>query len=323
MNTPRPSTLRPRFAPLTFVALALALQAASPADAGGPPTACSDSRAAALEACRSDIDAEYWTAIGICDNDSNPADELTCKAEAESTRLDELEHCDDQDDARADVCATLGEAPYDPAINPANFVDPAQIGHGIAPNRYLPITRGLKWTYKGEDEAIVVTVTSKIKKILGVRCAVVRDVVKEDGVVVEDTEDWFAQDVLGNIWYMGEISREYENGELVSLDGSWKAGRDGARPGILMHAAPQVGTTYRQEFLLGEAEDLATVLSTTGSANTPAGSCSGTCVVTLDFTTIEPGHLEHKYYKRGVGMIQEIDPDTGLAKVKLVSFQQP
>jgi hypothetical protein len=156
--------------------------------------------------------------------------------------------------------------------------------------------------------------------ILGVTTIVVRDVVVDDeGGFVEDTDDWFAQDVAGNVWYFGEIAKNYEDGEFVDIEGSWTAGVDGAKPGIVMPASPTVDAVYRQEFALGNAEDAAEVLGTSESATTPGGSCAGTCVLTRDFTPIEPDALEHKYYAPGIGLILELDPESG-ERTELVSI---
>jgi hypothetical protein len=148
-------------------------------------------------------------------------------------------------------------------------------------------------------------------------------VAEEDGEVMEDTDDWFAQDTDGNVWYFGEISKEYEDGELVGIEGSWKAGEDGAKPGILMKAVPQVGEVYRQEFLLGEAEDMGEVLSLTGSAVVPAASCSEDCAVIKDFTPLEPDADEDKYYAPGIGLILEVDNEDGGERVELVELIDP
>jgi hypothetical protein len=109
-------------------------------------------------------------------------------------------------------------------------------------------------------------VTGEIKKLLGVSCAVVWDIDKEDGEVIEDTRDFYAQDLNGTVWYFGESTTEFENGEPLSLEGSFETGVNGAKPGIIMEAIPRAGDVYRQEFALGEAEDLAEVLRLTGSA---------------------------------------------------------
>jgi hypothetical protein len=111
-------------------------------------------------------------------------------------------------------------------------------------------------------------------------------------------------------WYFGEIARNYDNGDLANLDGSWRAGVDGAQPGIVMRARPRVGEVYRQEFRLGDAEDLAQVLSLSGNAAVPAASC-GDCVVTREFTPLEPDLVERKFYAPGIGLILEVDLETG------------
>ena len=146
-----------------------------------------------------------------------------------------------------------------------NFVDPLTIGTpgGPEPHPYLPLLQGSTWVYEGtfmEDgeeitEVITVTVTDKIKLIDGIRCLVVRDTVEVDGELIEDTDDWFAQDVDGNLWYCGEEVKDYETfdgdlppiPELVAIDGSFKAGRDGDEAGILLPAVPVAGDIYRQE----------------------------------------------------------------------------
>jgi hypothetical protein len=110
----------------------------------------------------------------------------------------------------------------------------------------------------------------------------------------------------GNVWYFGEISKNFEDGQLTDLDGSWFAGAGGAKPGIIMHASPVVGTTYRQEWFLGEAEDVATTLALDAAADVPYGSFVN-CVQTLDFTPIEPDAQEHKFYAAGIGVVLEID----------------
>ncbi|HEX6010848.1 MAG TPA: hypothetical protein VFY87_03395, partial [Geminicoccaceae bacterium] len=166
----------------------------------------------------------------------------------------------------------------------------------------------------------VVSVTGETEEILGVRCTVVQDTVTLDGVLVEDTTDWFAQDRLGNVWYFEEIARNYENGDLANLDGSWRAGVDGAQPGIVMRARPRAGEVYRQEFRLGDAEDLAQVLSLSGDAAVPAASC-GDCVVTRDFTPLEPDLVERKFYAPGIGLILEVDLETG-ERVELVEIRR-
>ena len=97
----------------------------------------------------------------------------------------------------------------------------------------------------------------------------------------------------------------------MEIEGSFKAGRDSARPGILLLADPQVGDAYRQEMALGEAEDVAEVISITGTESVLAAACSSTCLVTRDFSPLEPGVEENKYYVPGIGLILEVDLEEG------------
>jgi hypothetical protein len=284
--------------------------------------ACTRTARAAFTACQHDVQDNYWLANANCENLPDVQARAACKREADSTLKEGTATCGEQREARLEVCRALGETPYDPKIDPTLFVDPADIGRSVNPHPYFPLVRGSVRVYKGGSESITVTVTSETRTILGVRCAVVRDVVKENGTLIEDTKDYFAQDIYGNVWYFGEISLNYEGGELVDIDGSWTAGRDGAKAGLIMKAHPALGDVYRQEFSLGNAEDVAEVLSLRGSARVPAtsASCSGNCLITKESTPLEPGAIEHKYYARGVGPILIVKPDTG-ARVELVEFR--
>ena len=213
----------------------------------------------------------------------------------------------------------VGDEPYDPVISPADFV--AQID-----NQYLPFTPGTTFIYEGETEdgkeRIEVNVTHETKEILGVTCIVVRDRVWVDGELVEDTFDWFVQDKAGNVWYFGEDSKEYEGGKVVSAEGSWEAGVDGAKPGIIMKANPQVGDAYRQEYYEDEAEDMAEVLSLNESVSIPYGSFEN-CLKTMEWTPLEPDVVEHKYYAPGVGVILEVAVEGEEERVELVEVETP
>jgi hypothetical protein len=191
----------------------------------------------------------------------------------------------------------LEGTPYAQTIDPADFVD------GVD-HPFFPMVRGAHFVFDGAEH-VEVDVLSETKLILGVSVTVVRDRVFQDGELIEDTLDWYAQDVDGNVWYFGEQTAELENGKVTSTAGSWEAGVDGAQPGIVMLATPQAGDTYRQEFYEGEAEDLAEVTSLDGSVSVPAGSWSGTDVlVTEEWTPLEPDVRERKTYARGVGVVE-------------------
>jgi hypothetical protein len=190
---------------------------------------------------------------------------------------------------------------YAPHISPADFSTTID-------NKYFPLKPGTTFVYEGETknatERDVMTVTDSTKQIMGVKCVVVDDRVWAHGKLTEQTYDWYAQDKKGNVWYFGENSKEYKNGK-VSTGGSWEAGKDGAKPGIIMQADPKAGETYRQEYYKGEAEDMAQVLDLNGSAKVPYGTFNHV-LVTNEWTPLEPGVAEHKYYAAGVGDIKEV-----------------
>jgi hypothetical protein len=172
-------------------------------------------------------------------------------------------------------------------------------------NQFYPLIPGTTYQYAGETpegtETITIEVLDRTRTINGVVATVVSDRAFLNGELIEDTEDWFAQDQAGNVWYLGEDTKEYEDGQVVSTDGSWEWGIDGALPGIIMWADPaaHVGEEYRQEFYPGEAEDLAKVIATDQSVSVTRGNFTG-CI-----SALEPGILEHKTYCPEVGLVLE------------------
>ncbi|MEJ7732790.1 MAG: hypothetical protein WKG00_26755 [Polyangiaceae bacterium] len=193
---------------------------------------------------------------------------------------------------------------YDPTIDPASFVETVD-------NPLYPLVPGTELTYTAPDgETVVVTVTSDTKLILGVTCTVVHDQATIAGEVIEDTFDWFAQDQDGAVWYMGEDTKEYSGGRVVSTAGSWEAGVDGAKPGLVIPATPTVGMKYRQEYYACEAEDYGEIVELAASATVPAGMYNG-CLKTQDTTPLEPDVLEEKYYCPGVGLVLSVDVASG------------
>jgi hypothetical protein len=280
---------------------------------------CSAAAQAMRAACTRDIQDNYFTALAKCVNLTDSDQRARCQQVANALLASAPDDCNAELEARDDFCDELGQAAYDPVIDPAHFVDPTQIGGSVAPNAYFPLVPGSFWVYKGGGEINTVRVTSETREIEGITCAIVHDVVETDGEVTEDTQDFFAQDVAGNVWYFGEVSQELEDGFIEDIDGSWLTGRELAKPGIAFEAAPRVGDAYRQEFALGEAEDGGRVLSITASESVPAASCDGTCVLTEDFNSLEPDSVEHKYYAPGIGNILELDPqDNG--RNELISY---
>ena len=206
-------------------------------------------------------------------------------------------------------------------------LDPARFSTEID-NPYWPMAPGNRWVYREKDgeggvQRVVVTVTGKTKRIAnGIEARVVHDVVSEDGAPVEVTDDWYAQDTEGNLWYLGERTAEYENGRVVSRAGSWEAGVDGAQPGIAMPAKPSAGLAYRQEYYAGEAEDRAKVLSVDEQADVPFGHFAGV-LMTKDLVPLEPRVLEYKLYAPGVGPALALDASGASGREELRSFTRP
>lgn len=188
-------------------------------------------------------------------------------------------------------------------------------------NPWLGFRPGKVFRYRARTdegiEKIVVEVTNRKKTIMGVSTTVVRDRVYLNGELIEDTRDWFAQDKAGNVWYFGEDSKEYEDGKVVSTEGSWQAGVDGAQPGILMLARPWTGAEYQQEVAPGVAEDRARVLGVSEKVRL-RHRVSERALKTLEWTPLEPDLREYKYYVRGVGLVLVTQTD-GTGRVELVS----
>jgi hypothetical protein len=190
---------------------------------------------------------------------------------------------------------------YSPTIDPAHFVTKID-------NRYFPLIPGTAFHYRGYSGTTPQTddmvVTRQTKRILGIRCTVVRDTVSEHGKPVERTFDWYAQDKQGNVWYMGEDSLELKNGRLVRASDSWQSGVHGGKPGIIMRGNPQPGDVYRQEYYPpGDALDQARVLGSRPSVTVPYGAFKRS-LVTVEWSPVEP-QLEKKYYAAGIGEVEE------------------
>ncbi len=190
-------------------------------------------------------------------------------------------------------------------IDPSRFS--AEIDHP-----FWPMTPGTVWVYREGDQRVEVTVTDRTRTVMGVETRVVHDLVTENGVPVEDTFDWYAQDDEGNLWYFGEDTTEFEDGKPARHAGAWEAGVDGALPGILLPADPEVGMTYRQEYYAGEAEDRAEVLSLDEPVSVPFGDFTG-ALQTEDTTPLEPDVVEQKFYVRDIGPVLalKVKGDTG------------
>jgi hypothetical protein len=220
-----------------------------------------------------------------------------CNSKSNENASGDREHSATGSGTRVDL--PKGSEPVD--LDPKNFTTRID-------NPYWPMIPGTRWTYhetdqEGTEQRVLVTVSNHTKEIAnGITARIVRDTVTEDGEIIEDTFDWYAQDEEGNIWYLGENTAEFENGKLKTKEGSFEAGVDGALPGIIMPADPEDGMHYRQEYYEGEAEDNGEVLSTDEMVQSPFGQF-GNALLTKDTTPIEPNVLEYKLYAKGVGPV--------------------
>jgi hypothetical protein len=205
---------------------------------------------------------------------------------------------------------------YDPDIRPEDFVSAVS-------NPLFPLTPGTTSIFLADTdegvERIVVEVLSETRIVNGVMATVVRDRVYLDDELAEDTYDWYAEDSAGNVWYLGEDSKEVENGQVVGSEGSWEWGVDGALPGIIMWADPSahIGESYRQEFYEGEAEDWGRVVALNRAITVPFGTFTN-CVETEDWNALESGGRERKFYCPQIGLVLETPAAGGNERVELV-----
>ena len=211
--------------------------------------------------------------------------------------------------------ALVEDESYAPIIDSASFSNPIT-------NDYFPLQPGFATVFEGGGEHVEVKVTAETKVIMGVTTHVITDQVFVDGELQEDTVDWYAADNFGNVWYFGEETAEYENGEITSTEGSWEAGVDGALPGIIMLADPQVGDTYRQEFYEGQAEDVAKVFALDESITVPKDTYA-LVLVTEDWSLLEPEVHERKWYAPNVGVVFEETISGGSGTLSLIDLARP
>ncbi len=205
-----------------------------------------------------------------------------------------------------DSTSTQPEITGIPLPSPVNSADfQATITN---PNPFWPLTVGASMRYVGQvpegEEVILVEVTDQKKVVQGVTTTVVRDRVWLNDELIEDTDDWYAQDKDGNVWYFGEDAKNYKDGQLTDRAGSWESGVNGALAGILMWAQPKVGSIYYQEYYKGQAEDVGEVVSLNETVTVPYGTFQG-CLKTEDTTALEPDVREYKYYCPGIGVVLE------------------
>jgi len=317
-------TMRRVLAPLALVfvlAMCGAFTGGIGAQTGGYCTQTADTL---FDACKASVVDDGAVGKAICLNIINSNAQKTCLDDLADSQDEASLLCIGQHDTRLAACGVLGEGQYDPDFKPARFDNPKSPSK---PNPYFPLGVGKHWEYRSATQVNTVDIVNETKLIAGVNCIVFRDLVFEGGLIHEATDDWYVPGKDGSVWYFGEEVKDFEaftgdkpkRSELVSIDGSFKAGRDGDKPGIIALASPKVGDVYLEEFSLGNAEDVTEILSTTYSyGHDPALDegvpavlaqrfCAGNCVVTKNYSLLEPGLFARKYYARGVGTILEVE----------------
>ena len=234
--------------------------------------------------------------------------------------------------------AQAQQSPVQPHFDLADFHAPLRIDNPYSAMK--PRTRAVLHELEdGECKVNDVVVTDQVKHdfggpYAGLAVRAVRDRVWADdacdgtrGLLLEDTTDWYGQDDHGNVWYFGEATVEFTydaHGHRIDADrsGSWIAGQDGAKAGIVMHAKPMPGMYYRQEYLKGEAEDAARVERIGLTVTTGLGRFRD-CVETRETTALTPGDVEYKFYCGNVGLVRVVSPneDGGAETVTLAVLE--
>jgi hypothetical protein len=243
--------------------------------------------------------------VGACSSSSTPARSAATTAPSSSSL------------APAPSRSATG---YNPVLDPASFVSTVD-------NPYFPLPPGTTYVFEGirdgKGQRDAFAVTSETKVVMGITSVVVRDTATRiaDGRLIEKTDDWFAQDKDGNVWYMGEDTKLYDpTGKVKSTEGSWEAGVDGALPGIVMPGNPQTPSTYRQEFYPGHAQDMAWIVDLSQSVKVPYKSFDHV-LETLEWSPLEPDVIEKKYYVSGIGLVYSTSAAGEVENAKLVRVE--
>ena len=315
---------------VTFLAACLA-QPASAWDRHDD-SVCERTADTMLQACRYDVRDDYYETLANCQNLGSKSERRACYREAYSTKHEDSKFCGEVKEARVEACEVLDEDRYDTDPLLVNeFIDPDLVPDVYAPNPYVSVAAGHTYVLRaGEEgeETVVVHVTEDSREILGVLCRVVVDIVVEESIedgeveyeAVEVTDDWFAQTVSGDVVYCGEVARNFEDGVLRDLDGSFEAGIDFAKSGFLVHQTPVWGEAHRQEFSLGEAEDIVQYVGFDTAPSEEEGgnvenedfSCgTDKCLQTFDFAPVDPESTEYKYYLPGIGFVLAVAMEDG------------
>ncbi len=276
---------------------------------------CEDVAAAQKKEAEFQAQADLWQAAAAARN--APDGEAKAREKAARAAYDDaLALAKAQYDARLQVCEQLGGGKYDPQLSPLDFSTTID-------NPLLPHVPGQTMVYDGDSaDGFVhneVTTTDNLVTIAGFTVREISDKVWVDDVLTEDASDYYAQRKNGDVWYFGEVSRTYVDGFLDDLEGSWRTGKDDAKPGIVQLADNHVGDAYRQEYQVDVAEDVAMVLSIDETVTVKYGTFTHV-LKTLEVSAQEPDQAEWKYYAPGVGMVLDVDLVTG-DRLELTAIQ--
>jgi len=280
--------------------------------------ACTTHAKLLRRACLADLKDDYLVHLADCVYVTAEEDESDCRADARDEASEKADECMEVYDARLDICDAVGEERFAVELDPADFVDPDDIGDSVDANPYWPLNAGRTQVILADGEVGVVTATDEVRDVGGLPCRVVRDLVFEEGEddeghteyeAVEVTQDWYAQHVNGDVVYCGENTYEIEDGLIDNTDGSFANGTERARAGFLLRAAPVPGEGDRQEMATDEAEDFVRYVALMATPSEEEGGdaenfpCDGDCLQTFEINPRDPGHAEHKYYLPGTGFV--------------------
>jgi hypothetical protein len=227
----------------------------------------------------------------------------------------------------ATLAAAIVGSPPSGAGTAANSSAARSPGH-FSPNvdnPWFPLKPGTTLVYGGTKDGkkahVIYAVTKQVQKINGVPCRVVLDRLYLNGTLAETTRDYYTQDSKGNVWYFGEDTAKLDpHGNMISTDGTWHAGEAGAVPGIFVAATPKVGDSYRQEYYKGHAEDHFKILDLSTRVKVPYRSFKH-ALLTKEWTPLEPGVVDHKFWVRGIGEVKEVSVKGPLEKLVLIDVR--
>lgn len=199
-------------------------------------------------------------------------------------------------------------APAEPGAFTDTFAVAAEDWSTTGRNPYFILEPGYVLDFAGKEHGksvhLTITVLAETKTVDGVETRVVEERESEGAELSEVSRNYFAFSKKdGGVYYFGEDVDEYEDGKVATHGGSWHAGENDARFGLMMPGAPVVGMRHYQEMAPGTAMDRAEVVSITETFETPAGKFEN-CLKVAETSALEKGR-EFKLYAPGVGLIKD------------------